>query len=326
MPPLENTDPIVLRSAESETFTPGPRRTGGRLPSQEFLDKQPNRAVLVLGVLCALLFVTGILLVGRLHSANGAKNAMEKKLRGAEETLYKVQEENARLSEKMVSLENAVDVAKRENASLAASLKKIEDRMKDVQEEKVYLEDILIHKTKEIERLKTGGVPTDAAITDKDAEIARLAEQNRVLSAKLEKLYQAANEKISEINVAKIALEETIAEAKKQVQDEYSTVDLGAIHLDATARPHAPSVPLAQPAPSSVGRVRAINDEHGFVVIDMGKAQRVKPDSILEVTRGGKRVAMLSVLEIRDVMSACNIKESARGESIQVGDTVTLRK
>jgi len=47
---------------------------------------------------------------------------------------------------------------------------------------------------------------------------------------------------------------------------------------------------------------------------------------VLNVTKDGQRVAVLTVLEVRDVMSACNVKETAPGYRLQVNDSVTIQK
>ena len=52
-----------------------------------------------------------------------------------------------------------MEIAKNENAALQSQIKKLDDRFQSVSEEKTYLEDILIHKTKEMEGMKNASAP-----------------------------------------------------------------------------------------------------------------------------------------------------------------------
>ena len=199
---------------------------------------------------------------------------------------------------------------KRDNQSLHLALKKNAARLESLHEEKSYLEEMLINKTKQIEL--SAPVPGD-----RDEEMKRLIEQNRILQDKLDRLYKTTSAKINEINIAKIALEETVSTAKKKIDDEWNTVNLGSVSAGTEA------VPPAHEARSE-GKVLAINPEHGFVVVDLGKADNLPSDATLEVTKNGEHVATLSVLEIRDVMAACNIKDLRDGQTIEINDPVSI--
>ena len=81
-----------------------------------------------------------------------------KKLKASIETMEK---ENKTLSEQMDKIEkdrrnlkDALEAAKKEMESVRFDFKKAESTLDAAVEEKTYLEDILIHKTKEIEQLK----------------------------------------------------------------------------------------------------------------------------------------------------------------------------
>jgi hypothetical protein len=177
-------------------------------------------------------------------------------------------------------------------------------------------------------------------VGQKDEDLQRLNEQNRILQEKLDRLYRMTSDKINEINVAKIALEETVSTARKNINDEWKTVDLGSVTSTASSMP-APmpaamrsSTPLRQmeiqeekiqtDQTKNEGHVLAINNEHGFVVIDLGKVNNLQSDATLQVLKDGVPVATLNVLEIRDVMAACNIRELESGQHIEINDAVTI--
>ena len=207
-----------------------------------------------------------------------------------------------------------------------------EKKLQEIREEKGYLEEMLINKTKEIERLKRaspGGFgETSGAGGSSDEEVRKLTEQNKMLTQRLERLYKTASDKLTEINLAKIALEETVAQAKDTLHEEWSSVDLGSITLesDAGAPIAQPTVkPQAKAVPKTQGRVLAVNEEHGFVVVNLGKVDNIKNDMAFSVNQDGRTIATLSVLEVRDAMSACNIKDLDSGRTIAVNDVVFLQ-
>ena len=171
----------------------------------------------------------------------------------------------------------------------------------------------------------------------KDEEIRKLYEQNTLLSQKLDRLYKTTSSKIMEINVAKIALEDTIVQTRKTIDNEWNlpagqagTVNLGSIQVH-QANANISSKEKTQEAPRAVskkqGKVLAINEDYGFVVVDLGKVDGIKNDSILVLKRNNDVIATLTVLEIRDVMTACNIKNlNDPGKKIAVNDLVSVLK
>ncbi len=252
-----------------------------------------------------------------------------------------------------LNLKSAFENLKKENETLHFNLKKIEAKIDSIKEEKVYLEEMLINRTKQIEILNSQKevapqLPAlnqeiqtlGAQVGQKDEDLHRLNEQNRILQEKLDRLYRMTSDKINEINVAKIALEETVSTARKNINDEWKTIDLGAVTSTASSMP-APmpaamraSTPLRQmeiqeekiqtDQTKNEGHVLAINNEHGFVVIDLGKVNNLQSDATLQVLKDGVPVATLNVLEIRDVMAACNIRELESGQHIEINDAVTI--
>jgi len=239
------------------------------------------------------------------------------------------------------SLEETIVSVKKQDEAIQFEMKKAEAQMNSALEEKTYLEDMLIHKTREITALKgdnpsaaQNAASTDAAaqsaditakIREKEAEIQKLTEQNHALSEKMDRLYQVTTSKISEINVAKIALEETVSGAKSQIDEEWNTVNLGSISVDKKEKARSLR-PQKKSGPKTTGKVLAVNEDHGFVVVDLGKVDNLSRAADLEIVRNGKSIASLSVLEIRDVMTACNIKNLESGQKIQINDVVRIQK
>ena len=250
------------------------------------------------------------------------------------------------------SLKETMASVKKENESIQYEMKKAEAQMNTALEEKTYLEDMLIHKTREIESLKTNSSGTNAAqtadavtsatadtsdiaakIKQKEDDIQRLNQQNHILSEKMDRLYQVTTSKISEINVAKIALEDTVTGAKDKIDEEWNTVDLGSISVDKKENTGSPEQANTEAprkekpsGPKTQGKVLAINEDHGFVVVDLGKVDNMSANTSLLILHDGKNIANLSVLEIRDVMTACNIKNLEDGQKIRINDAVLVQK
>ena len=233
-------------------------------------------------------------------------------------------------------LKNSLDKTKEEIASLQAQAKKSEETAGSAIEEKTYLEEMLINKSKEIEQLRNQSPGAAVALpssdgnveqrlAEKDTELKRLYEQNRILSEKLRKLYKTTNEKITEINVAKITLEETITAARKAIDNEWNLVDLGSISANPNGQQKS-NKSEPKKLPKKEGKVLALNEDHGFVIVDLGKVDGINNDTVLSLNQNGQKIGQLKILEIRDAMTACNIQELKTGKKIQINDPVHIQK
>lgn len=303
------------------------------------LSSNPFLAIPLVVLSITFSFSTVLLLSknATLQKQSRALSEESKKLQAAIKTL---QGENqnllARNDQEKKALEEAFASLKRENESLQFDLKKTAENLTQAAEEKTYLEEMLINKTKENELLKKGSQLAAVnpgsqelirQVQIKEDEIKRLNEQNRILSRKIEKLYQTTNEKIAEINVAKITLEETILQARKIIDQEWNTVDLGSISVNqGAAAPAKAKAAEPRKTPKKEGRVLAVNEDHGFVIVDVGRVDGIKSDMTLYLKKNGQSVGSLSVLEVRDVMTACNIKDLPQGKKIEINDLVLMQR
>jgi uncharacterized phage infection (PIP) family protein YhgE len=293
------------------------------------MDERPSfqqsslfRSPLVVSV-CAVASVVLLLYNVTLMKQN---HGLVRKAQALQRSLESLETEHKALVERTEMERSEFAQLKEENQTLQTDLKKVADDLAAAEDEKTYLEEMLIHKTREIENLRKNPVVSSSSdaiarqIREKEEEVRRLGEHNRLLADKLKRLYKTTNDKIAEINVAKISLEETISGARKILDNEWNTVELGSISVNSPAPQKK-----AEPAKKE-GRVLAINEEHGFVVVDMGKVDGVRSDSRLFLKQNGQAVGTLTVLEVRDVMTACNIKELSQGKKIQVNDLVLVQK
>lgn len=325
-------------------------KTSVKLPPKSPMDKFTSRQILVstlVGVLC--LYVLNLFWDNRDLSKKNARllessQTIQKALESVD-SKYQTLLRSAEGAEKeKQAARETIESLKKQNETLAFQVKKIESQFNSIKEEKNYLEEMLINKTKQIDILKSQKNESAAAgdesapgqirtaIQGKEDELRRLNEQNKVLQEKLDRLFRTTNEKINEINVAKIALAETVSTAQKGIQDEWNTVNLGSVTTNlppgqAGARPafqnQIEEIPTPH-EPKTEGHVLAINNEHGFVVIDIGKVDNLPIDAMLEVKKNGVAIATLSVLETRDAMAACNIRDVQDGQQIEINDLVSI--
>ncbi len=68
------------------------------------------------------------------------------------------------------------------------------------------------------------------------------------------------------------------------------------------------------------GSVLEVNKENNFVVIDLGQNTGIKIGDTFRVYREGKAIATIEVIQVRESVSACDIREEIA--SIEVGDTI----
>lgn len=313
---------------------------------------QKMREIILL-VLAAALFLFGLfsfmrnnLLQGQIKSLKDVSKKMETEM----DRLRKESDANRDIVQKLDSekegLSTSLKNIQKENARLSEGLRKNEASLKELGEEKKYLEEMLINKTREIEaknkeledlKRGPGALPTEGApaplpgtpddlvlqIRQKDDEIARLSEQNKILASKMESLFKVTSAKIAEISTARAALEDTVDKARKKIEDEWNTVDLGAITMNPANA--GKSIRSLAAGAQDEGRVLVVNPEHGFIVISLGGNDGVKADTRFAVMRNNQPVAFLKVLEIKDMMTACTIEDASKSVKILPDDIVAVQ-
>lgn len=279
---------------------------------------------LVLGAAALAMGVHAGSFVLRERKLAGRVSALQADLTAAEGRARLIE---AKLEDDKEKLSAEVEALRKANESLGFELKKAQVSFESIREEKIYLEDILIHKSRQLENLKSdvATAQSEEALKKSQEEIGRLSEENRILSTKLEKLYKTTSERLQAIGVAKTTLEQTLVDAQKRVEEEMNLVELGSIRAAKSAG--SGKGEAKKGAARKDGRVRAVNEAHGFVVIDLGKVDGVRQDTVFHIKKAGEWLATLTVIEIRDVMTACNVKNAVPGYKIRVDDPVlTLQK
>ena len=303
---------------------------------------------LLIGILFGVLSLYAFSLISEKNSLVRQNRDLIEASRSLGRTLELVQQQNREIvrnvqgsTKEKETLQQSLEKLKKENEEIQLAIRKNEARYESIKEEKSYLEEMLINKTKQIEILNSQqqqqreeappapisyeNIPAEGvgqAIQQKNEQLKQLNEQNRVLQEKLDRLYKTTSDKINEINIAKIALSDTVSTARKKIEDEWNTVNLGSVTTSAVS--DRDKAPAEAKQPKSEGHVLAINNEHGFVVIDLGKVDNLSSESTLTVKKNGLAIATLNILEIRDVMAACNIRDLQDGQRVEINDPVSI--
>jgi hypothetical protein len=74
------------------------------------------------------------------------------------------------------------------------------------------------------------------------------------------------------------------------------------------------------------GRLVEVNDAHGFVVVDKGSTDGVRPGMTLDIVRGTSTVGQVQVVRVRPHLAACDVVRSRTSGPLQAGDSAVQAK
>ncbi len=103
-------------------------------------------------------------------------------------------------------------------------------------------------------------------------------------------------------------------------------VFLGAVFLFSFLACQASSPAEAETLPGKTGHVKAVDEDQGLVIIDLGRADGIEKKSVFVIEKDGEKVATLEVVEIRDVLTACRVRERTGSYVVRLNDLVRIRK
>lgn len=179
-----------------------------------------------------------------------------------------------------------------------------------------------------------------------EQQMADLLQKNQTLEGSLSNMEGYVKQQLVQVDSLKSRIQESrqastasAAKAEESAFEEVSGSGPGrsgaassgsqAIQLPPiVVRPQGESRGIAAPLPalsapaqiSARGRVVSVDRDNHFVVIDLGKSAGLKLGDVFRVVRAGQPIAELSVIQVRDRISACDIvKETS---TIIPGDQV----
>jgi peptidoglycan hydrolase CwlO-like protein len=223
------------------------------------------------------------------------------------------------------------DTAQQQLTEAQARLAELEESVQTAETQLKAAEDKLAEATKASEDKATTLAALQTEFDDYKAkyspeQIDALGQQVKDLNAELSDVKQArtqAEERVAELENAVVAAEETL-QAAPAGQDQMAAANQGAATPSGTGQQLSTSPGMRSAAPAAQGisgRVQAVNAGWNFVVLNVGEADGITPNTRMDVYRNGFKVGSLEVSTVEPQVSTANVVET-RDRSIQPGDQV----
>ena len=175
-------------------------------------------------------------------------------------------------------------------------------------------------------------------LEQKDQELESTANRfNRLVAEKenadlrFSQLKRELEQKDQELEKIKLAFSEKARQSEEIRAEAYhppSEVELPPIFLQNSQSDNtAISSPIDRinMGTSLKGRIVAVNSEHNFVVIDIGRQNGIEIGEEFDIYRGQAYIGLIEVIQMRDRISACDIKDVKGGRSLKIDDMIVAR-
>ena len=159
----------------------------------------------------------------------------------------------------------------------------------------------------------------------------RLVAEKENADLRFSQLKRELEQKDQELEKIKLAFSEKARQSEEIRAEAYhapSEVELPPIFLQNSQLDNtAISSPIDRinMGTSLKGRIVAVNSEHNFVVIDMGRQNGIETGEEFEIYRGQAYIGLVEVIQMRDRISACDIKDVKGGRSLKIDDMIVAR-
>jgi len=110
------------------------------------------------------------------------------------------------------------------------------------------------------------------------------------------------------------------AETQQAAEPEKESVELPPIVVRPQAQAETPTWPEKSAPVNATGKVLEVNKENKFVIIDLGQEMGAKLGDTFKVYKQGNPIATVEVIQVRQSIAACDIKEETT--PIEAGDIV----
>ena len=280
---------------------------------------------------------------------------LEKKIRDVESEMFvagllkdnvSLEVELKRLKDSVVPKDLNIEELKKEKIDLVARLSRMENdknlleqRVENSEEVAEILSRDLLREKDKNERDRYGFESAhleNKLLKDRVADLERSADKFDTLIAERDGMQMRVAElernldyKKREIEKMRLALEDK-KEYRAEAYHAPGEVDLPPIVLDGSGYKvgnitdtfSASSFDVLNKKSGLKGRVVTVNKDHGFVVIDLGKQHGIEAGTAFKVYRGNIHISMLEVIQCRERISACDIKDTKEGFFIEIDDIV----
>jgi len=242
---------------------------------------------------------------------------------------------NIRVDLKSMQISN--ESLQRQKSVLEMDVNSLRNEKKDLLRQLDYNQKLLDSMSQEVVREKNDKVGIQGTFKT-------LSASNEVLNRQLKSLSgrkMILDQKIQNLQEGKSTVEKRLNEMDVMLTDRISQIDSLKNELDAikSGKPVAalekkresvelpaivvrssPSLGKAEEAPVFGGKILAINADNNFVVIDLGASSGVKIGDSFNVYRAQKVIGSIAVIQVRDNISACDIKRTSA--PLRIGDNI----
>ncbi|MDD5465805.1 MAG: hypothetical protein PHP73_05650 [Candidatus Omnitrophica bacterium] len=238
-------------------------------------------------------------------------NRLENDLRGNQSKIDSLRGERDKWAEELNDLQKKYESVARVRDELIEKLKKQSQR----QQEMFVAQDALKTLKAENEEFTRQLKSLSSRKIILDQKIQSLQETNSALEKRLNEMNTMLVNRMpqagslgSESDMIKSGVPAATLEKKRE------SVELPAIIVRSSFSPEKPVVPAFG------GKILAVNTDNNFVIIDLGSASGVKVGDMFNVYRAQKSIGSIAVIQIRDSISACDIKRTST--PLKIGDNI----
>lgn len=239
------------------------------------------------------------------------------------------------LKERLDSLILKSEDLKKDNLDLKLEVKSITQESQSLEREYEYTQQLLNSLTTELvrEKKEKNKINRELANLKKDyvgfvkhlkkinkekvaleKKLKKNQEEKRKIEDKFSGITQALDSKILEIEQVKRQLEIVSGNMAKDT-DLKESVELPPIVVRSQDQ-----VEGMEADEEKLGSVLAVNQEHNFIVVDVGEDEDAAEGMVYNIFRNDQKIAVVEVIQVRDDISACDIKQ--QDTAIMVGDIV----
>jgi chromosome segregation ATPase len=197
--------------------------------------------------------------------------------------LDSISQEVVRERNDKVAIQGNFKSIKSDNEALSRQLKSLNSR-------KIILD-------KKVQDLQDGRSTVDKRLTEMETMLADRMTQIESLQGELDSLKSG----------------KPVAALEKKSEE---SVELPEI----VVRSSPPAEKVKEESPVFPGKILAVNSDSNFVVIDLGISSGVKLGDTFNVYRDGKTIGSIAVIQVRDSISACDIKRMST--PLKIGDNI----
>ena len=267
----------------------------------------------------AVVGLTGLLLLSYfiIFQLNSAKQTLERQIEKLQVDISGVTKQLDNLSQEKRRLEENASLAKDDLARAGAEKEELNRKFEMADKARQDLAERLRSVSTQGDALKK---QVDSLLAQKrsvDNELAGLKAKHELYQKKYAQMSQMLASR-SDSSASEAALMPAAAPTSMEIKAPVG----GIVELPPIIVRPKPSAAMGANATviAYSAKIMAINREDNFVVVDTGKSSGIKIGDRLKVARQGKEIGWLAVIEIRDTISACDIKQES--QAFKVGDLV----